>query len=543
MELNYRNHGHSGSDGSHSNDYELNEVEKQPVEDVKTTNVNTNDFEYDYGDDFTNSSEAATVEETKLKLGFISRLALKMNAETKGVEPVTDEEKTDDSVLNAASMWFSANLVLASYALGALGPIVFRLNFGTSVLTIVFFNMIGLVSVAFFSVFGAEFGLRQMILSRFLVGNVTARVFAAINVVACVGWGVVNTVVAAQLLHIVNQGSHQLPLWGGCLVIVGGTVMVTFFGYSIIHAYERWSWVPNFAVFLVIIARLHKSGQFSNGPWTSGATTAGGVLSFGSAIYGFAAGWTTYAADYTVYMPRTMNKFKIFFFLCAGLAFPLLFTMILGAASAMGAVNNPEWMALYDKDNMGGLTYAILVPNSLHGFGEFCCVLLAMSTIANNIPNMYTIALSVQALYEPFSRVPRVVWTLAGNAAVVGISIPASYYFEGFLENFMDSIGYYLAIYIAISLSEHFIYRRGFKGYNIEDWNNWDRLPIGIAGCSALFVGAFGVALGMSQTYWTGEISRHIGKHGGDIGFELGMSWAFIVFNIVRPLEIKYFGR
>lgn len=107
----------------------------------------------------------------------------------------------------------------------------------------------------------------------------------------------------------------------------------------------------------------------------------------------------------------------------------------------------------------------------------------------------------------------------------------------------MDSIGYYLAIYIAISLSEHFIYRRGFKGYNIEDWNNWDRLPIGIAGCSALFVGAFGVALGMSQTYWTGEISRHIGKHGGDIGFELGMSWAFIVFNIVRPLEIKYFGR
>ncbi|KAL3231012.1 Purine-cytosine permease FCY21 [Nakaseomyces bracarensis] len=534
MELNYRLHDDRDSEGN-SHDYELNDVEK-PMTDVKTTNVDSAEFDY-----YEDESAEASLEETKLS--FISRLALSLNAETKGIEPVTEEEKTDDSVLNASSMWFSANMVIASYALGALGPIVFGLNFAQSVLVIFFFNIMGLVSVAFFSVFGAEFGLRQMILSRFLLGNVTARIFAVINIVACVGWGVVNTVVSAQLLHMVNRGPHELPLWGGCLVIVGATVLVTFFGYNIIHAYERWSWVPNFAVFLVIIARLHKSGQFSNGPWTSGATTAGSVLSFGSAIYGFAAGYTTYAADYTVYMPKSVNKYKIFFSICAGLAFPLLFTMILGAASAMGAVNNPEWMALYESDNMGGLTYAILVPNSLHGFGEFCCVLLAMSTVANNIPNMYTIALSVQALWAPLAKVPRVIWTLCGNAAVVGISIPASYYFEGFMQNFMDSIGYYLAIYVGISVSEHFFYRRGFKGYNIEDWDNLKKLPIGIAGCAALFVGAVGVALGMSQTYWTGEIGRKIGKFGGDIGFELGLSWAFVVYNIVRPFEIKYFGR
>ncbi|CAI4038526.1 hypothetical protein SMKI_05G1360 [Saccharomyces mikatae IFO 1815] len=478
------------------------------------------------------------------KLSFFQTFFVSLNAETKGVEPVTEDEKTDDSIINAASMWFSANMVIAAYALGALGPMVFGLNFGQSVFVIIFFNILGLISVAFFSIFGAELGLRQMILSRYLIGNVTARIFSLINVIACVGWGIVNTSVSAQLLNMVNEGSgHVCPIWAGCLIIVGGTVLVTFFGYGVIHAYEKWSWVPNFAVFLVIIAQLSRSGKFKGGEWVGGSTTAGGVLSFGSSIFGFAAGWTTYASDYTVYMPKRTNKYKIFFSLVAGLAFPLFFTMILGAASAMAALNDETWKAYYDKNAMGGVIYAILVPNSLHGFGQFCCVLLALSTIANNIPNMYTVALSAQALWAPLAKVPRVVWTMAGNAATLGISIPATYYFDSFMENFMDSIGYYLAIYIAIACSEHFFYRRSFSAYKVEDWDNWNGLPIGIAGTSALIVGAFGVALGMCQTYWVGEIGRLIGKYGGDIGFELGASWAFIIYNILRPLEIKYFGR
>ena len=242
-------------------------------------------------------------------------------------------------------------------------------------------------------------------------------------------------------------------------------------------------------------------------------------------------------------MPKNINKFKVFFSVCGGLLIPLFFCMILGAASAMGAVNDPTWNDYYQKNSMGGLTYAILVPNSLHGFGEFCCVLLAMSTVANNIPNMYTIALSMQAMYAPFAKVPRVVWTMCGNAATLAIGIPACYYFDAFMENFMNSIGYYLAIYSAIALTEHFLFRKSFSAYNVEDYDNWKKLPIGIAGTSALVVGAFGVALGMDQTYWVGEIGRLIGKYGGDIGFELGASWAFITFIILRPLEIKYFGR
>lgn len=517
------------SSSSFKEPYYSERTEKQP--DLQSTDL--------YWSTDSHQPVAESTEYTSLS--WVDKWAGKLSAETKGVEPITDEEKDDTSIFNAASMWFSANMVIAAYSMGCLGTAVFGLNFWESVLTIVFFSFLGLLPVAFFSVFGAEFGLRQMILSRFLLGNVTARIFCVINVIACVGWGSVNTIASASLLHMVNQDGARCPPWAGCLIIVVSTVIVTFFGYKVIHAYERWSWVPNFFVFLVIIARLKISGNFTVGEWTRGTAAASGVLSFGGVVFGFASGWTTYAADYTVYMPRETNKWRIFFALVFGLSFPLCFAAILGAASITGTVSNANWSQYYNNYSVGGLIYVILVPDSLHGFGEFCCVVLAMSTVANNIPSMYSIALGTQAAWNPLARVPRVFWTLLGNAITLAISIPAYYNFETFMSSFMDAIAYYLGIYISISLSEHFFYRKSFRSYNVEDWNNWSRLPVGYAGCASLVSGALGVAFGMSQSYWVGQIARHIG--GGDIGFELGFGFSFVTYNILRPLEIKYTGR
>lgn len=411
------------------------------------------------------------------KLSIVDRIAASLRAETKGIEPVTEEEKDDDSIWNAASMWFSANMVIAAFSLGVLGPVVWGLNFWGCVLAVVLFSALGVIPVAYYSVFGAELGLRQMVLSRFLLGNVTARIFALINIIACVGWGAVNTIASAQLLHMINPGGARCPPWAGCLIIVLSTILVTFFGYRVIHAYEKWSWIPNFAVFLVIIARLKIDGSFSSGEWISGTNGAAAVLSFGGVIFGFASGWTTYAADYTVYMPRTTNKPKVFFAVIFGLMFPLCFSIILGAAAAMASKNNSEYARLHDSGGVGGLIYAILVNNSLHGFGQFCCVLLAMSTVANNIPNMYSIALGTQALWEPLAKIPRVFWTMAGNLVTLAIAIPAYYKFNSFMTNFMDAIAYYLSIYIGISLSEHLFFRKmNFRNYNVDDWNKWDKL-------------------------------------------------------------------
>lgn len=498
----------------------------------KTLSTNSHEFEQ--------SSVHAEVHHGKL--GFFNTLAAKINAETKGIEPVTDEEKTEDSIANAATMWLSANMVIATFALGALGITVFQLAFWQAVLVIIFFSLLGAFPVAYFSMFGPKLGLRQMLLSKFLVGNYAMRIFAFINMIACVGWGAVNIMSSAQLLNIVNNGA--CPPWAGCLILVLCTILVTFFGYHVIHTYETWSWVPNAVVFIAIIVRMAMSGNFTFGDFKGGSATAGNVLSFGGAVYGFATGWTTYASDYTVYQPRNANCTRIFFGIFCGLYFPLIFTLILGAACATGTVSNARWAELYQSKSVGGLVYAILVEKSLHGFGQFLCVLLALSTVANNIPNMYTIALCAQAAWSPLAKVPRVLWTIAGNFVTLAICIPAYYHFEEVMENFMNLIGYYLAIYESMCLSEHLIHNRGnFDRYDYHNIHSKSAYPVGIAGIFGFCCGVAGVVVGMNQVWYSGPIGRKIGAPGGDIGFELGFAFSFIGFNLVRPLEKKYVGR
>ena len=487
---------------------------------------------------FDNNGE---IEDTKLS--FMNTIAGKLKAETKGVELVTDEEKTEDSLWNAASMWLSANLVIATFSLGALGSTVFALSFWQNVLVIIFFSMLGVIPVGLFAVFGARLGLRQILLSKFLVGNITMRLFAVLNCIAGIGWGAVNIMSSAQLINIVNN--QTCPPWAACLILVVCTIVITFFGYHVIHMYEKWAWVPNAAIFIAIIARMAMNGKFEFGEMVGGETTAGNVLSFGGTVFGYATGWTTFSADYTVYQKRSVNPYKIFFSVYFGLLTPLVFTLILGAACG-SAVNqsNPRWVELYSQYSIGGLVYAVLVEDSLHGFGQFLCVLLALSTVANNIPNMYSLGLSAQAFWSKIAKVPRVFWTLAGNLVTLAICIPAYYHFEAVVEHFMTMIAYYLAIYEAISFSEHFIYNKGrFSAYDYENHRDPNSYPVGIAGIFAFCCGVAGAVVGLNQIWYQGPIAAKIGMFGGDVGFELAFAFAFIGFNATRPLEKKYIGR
>ncbi|KAK9466161.1 permease for cytosine/purines, uracil, thiamine, allantoin-domain-containing protein [Lipomyces arxii] len=486
--------------------------------------------------------EDGAVENVDVQAGTIvstlQQFAARFQLEVHGIERIPEEEKVDNSLWNAASMWFAVNMVIATFSLGTLGISIFGMSFWDSVATIIFFNILGMIPVAFYSTFGPQFGLRQMILSRFWFGYHGVKVFAVLNCIASVGWASVNTVVAAQLLHTVNGGG--LPPWGGIIVISVLTMIVTLFGYKIVHIYEKWSWIPTFIVFLIVIARFAKSGNFTAGIMAVGQVEAGNVLSFGSAIFGYSTGWASFACDYVVYQPKNTPKIKIFMSIIGGLGLPLMFCMILGAACMTGTLSDPSYAANYDENGIGGLFYSILVENSLHGFGQFCLVILALSTVANNCPNFYSVALSVQTVSRYLAKVPRFLWTFIATGVVIGIAIPAYYSFESFMDNFMNLIGYWLAIYEGISLPDHFFFRHGFSGYNVDDYDTPSKLPLGLAALAAFAAGVAGAVLGMFQVWFTGPIAALIP---GDVGFELAFGFAFVVFVTLRPLEIKYFGR
>lgn len=90
------------------------------------------------------------------------RFAGKLNIEQRGIERVPEDERTDSgfkALLNVSTMWLSANMVVSSFALGLLAKSLFFMGVADAMLVILFFNLIGITPVCFFSTFGPAFGL------------------------------------------------------------------------------------------------------------------------------------------------------------------------------------------------------------------------------------------------------------------------------------------------------------------------------------------------------------------------------------------------
>jgi NCS1 nucleoside transporter family len=473
----------------------------------------------------------------------MQRLAGKFHVEQRGIERVPEEERNDTSLLNVGTMWLSANMVVSSFAIGLLAQSLFFLGFVDAVLVCLFFNLIGILPVCYFSTFGPRFGLRQMVLSRFWFGWHGVKLIAIFNILACIGWSSVNSIVGAELIHAVN---HDVPGYAGIIIIAVCTLGITVFGYKIVHIYEFWSWIPTFIVFLIVLGEFAHSGAFVNLPMGVGTSELGSVLSFGSVIYGFATGWTSYAADYTVYQPSNQSRTKVFFAVWLGLIIPLLFTQFLGIAIFTATTindGNNKYMLGYEESGSGGLLAAVLEP--LGGFGKFCLIILALSIIANNCPNIYSVGLTMQVLGRWTQRVPRFIWTAVATAVYIAIAIPGYSEFETVLENFMNFIGYWLAIYEGVAFSDHFLYKRSMYQYQPALYDQPSKLPPGIAAVFAFCCGIAGMVTGMSQVWFVGPIALHAGEapFGGDVGFELGFAFAFTAYAVARHFELKYFGR
>jgi Permease for cytosine/purines, uracil, thiamine, allantoin len=101
--------------------------------------------------------------------------------------------------------WLAVNMGVSTFALGALAVPVFGLGFVDALLTIFFINLLGVIPVCFFSIFGPEFGLRQIILSRFFFGY----------------YGVKFCEAPLQYNSELQLTYHQLPSSPSLLVLAG----------------------------------------------------------------------------------------------------------------------------------------------------------------------------------------------------------------------------------------------------------------------------------------------------------------------------------
>lgn len=248
-----------------------------------------------------------------------------------------------------------------------------------------------------------------------------------------------------------------------------------------------------------------------------------GVLSFGALVFSWGITWVPLAADYSLYMPSSTPKWRVFFWTFGGIYIWSTLAFLVGVALAT-LVSNPDpaygFADVYDSRGIGGLVGAVFAGHGggVRNFGRFIEVLLAFSIVGANIPNIYSFGLSVQAISSWTEKIPRILTTLFGFSIALVVSCILRDRFVEALENFLNVLSYWCTPFAAVVLLEHLVFRQKI-GYKVEVWDTPALLP---TGCAAIFSWACGIAaafMGADQTWLVGPIAKKIG--GADIGFEL----------------------
>jgi purine-cytosine permease-like protein len=479
------------------------------------------------------------------------------NFEARGIERVEPDERQDLRLLGysqVAIMWFSVNLAANNITLGMLGPAVFSLGFVDACLLSVFGAFVGCLVVAYIATFGPKSGNRTMIFSRcvapskrmgnsdqlrYIMGWWPSKIVVILNIIVLLGYAMIDCVVAGQILSAVAGGSMSVVV--GIIVVAVMSWLITTFGYHVFHYYERWAWLPQIIVLCILagVAGPHFNTSAPSHGDESPDTIIGNRISFFGLSLAAAITYGGGAADYFCYYPEHASSWRIFGMTLAGLTCSFTFAFVLGIGLACGTLVNPDWAAAYGV-SQGALIVEAYKP--LGTFGSFCGVVVALGLVANIIVPTYSSGIDAQILGRWAGAVPRVIWNTVGVVIYTVCALAGRGHLAEIFTNFLALMGYWVSVWIAITLEEHFIFRRK-TGFNWAVWNQKKMLPLGIAAFIAFVVGWVGAILSMAQVWYLGPIAKQVGTHGADMGNYVGFAWAALVYPPLRMWELKKFGR
>lgn len=450
-----------------------------------------------------------------------------LQVEQRGIQRVTEDERTNQTATQTGILWFTVNFVLSAVTTGALAIPIFGLGLWDSIIAIILFNAIGILPVALFCTLGPLTGLRQMVIARYSFGWDAAKLTALFNIAACIGWSCVNAIIGGVLFHSIWHWPFTVCL----LIIAALTTLVSVYGNNLVQRYERYAWIPLAVVFAIITISAAPHFTATPTPAIKMAWFASWV-SYGGAIVGFAIGWSSYASDYSVYVRKSVPARSIFWWTFIGEFAACVLLQVLGVL-----------LTTWHNTAIGTDVLSLAVKPMGSFWADLFLLILVLSVIANNIPNDYSLGLTVQVLGKQWEAVKRWIWTLVGAAiyTAIGLYVVAVRGFTVFesLTFFLLIISYWLGPFSIILGLEHFVFRRG--RYDLSSWDDSGRLARGLTpGLIAFVVGIIGAALGANQVGPDYSLIGPVGKwFGGDLGFELGTVLAGITFYVLRSRQVR----
>jgi nucleobase:cation symporter-1, NCS1 family len=408
------------------------------------------------------------------------------------------------------TIWFSSNIMPLTFVTGALAPVVFGLSFWWSAIAIVLGNAVGALFMALHSAQGPRLGVPQMIQSRAQFGYFGALLVVLVAVAMYVGFFASNLVLGGQSINSLYSG---ISVNVGIVICALVSLVITIFGYDLIHAVNKWAVVLFGGVMilsLIFIAGVHglpadflSAGHFSGGGFLSAVSL--GVL--------WQIAYAPYVSDYSRYMPPSNEAGSTFWMsywgTVLGSVLPMLLGVVVGVASS-----NP---------NQIGELHTLSA-----GVGWLVMIVFALGIMDTNSINLYGGVLCSITTGQTFSRrwLPGARARAILSIAIVALSLILAIAFQAnFLANYTNFILlllYVLIPWTAINLVDYYLIRHG--EYDVEaffDPSGGQYGRIGWIGITAYLIGILVEVPFMSTTLWTGPAASAM--NGTDLSWIVGL--------------------
>ena len=216
-------------------------------------------------------------------------------------------------------------------------------------------------------------------------------------------------------------------------------------------------------------------------------------LTFFSLCLSISLAWVPLGADYYVYYPPDIKRWKTFSVTVLGSWLSMVITLLMGVGLGTGVAHNPTWATAYDG-TPGGLLMAAY--GRLGSFGSFWAVINVVGVIANNAPGSYSMSMNFQMLGNYWQKIPRPVFTVLTTVIYAGCAIGGRNSLYSIFKGFLPLIGYWIIIWFMVIVEHELFFQRG-RDYDWSIWNNRRKLPVGIAAGIAFLVGWAGAIVGM----------------------------------------------
>ncbi|APE14171.1 purine-cytosine permease family protein [Mycolicibacterium pallens] len=399
--------------------------------------------------------------------------------------------------------WTSPNLEFATIFVGVLAVAVYGMTFWQAVAGIVIGTGLGAIAHYFLSARGPLHGVPQMVLGRLAFGFKGNAVPAVLmSVTAGVGWFATNSVSGAFALSTLF-GIGPLP---ALVIVVLIQTGFAFFGHNLVQAFERWSFPVLAVIFAVASVVILTKSHFDAPAVDGGVGGLGGFLLTVGTAFGYAAGWTPYAADYTRYLPATVSTARTGLFASLGLFLSCTILEIVGAASVtIGPALSDNPTEAFTSELASPLAKATLLA-------------IAVGAIAANAINIYSGAMAFVTIGVKLPHhIARATVTVFFGVAGFGIAWWALADAAASYEAFLLIIAYWIGPWLGVVFADQYL-RRGqpIAGFLYDrGYTNW-------GGFASFLIGlVVSVLLFSNQEKFVGYIARALPQL-GDITFFVG---------------------